>query len=90
MFESDTGSANVNVLSDWSEVAVYGGGSVQENSIPMTLSAPTLANLEIYDTYTYYMVPMVQFDVYPGSDILDALGCFCGLHFKSPLCTKSL
>ena len=73
MFESDTGSANVNVLSDWSEVAVYGRGSVQENSIPMTLSAPTLANLEIYDTYTYYMVPMVQFDVYPGSDILDAL-----------------
>ena len=61
------------VFSDWSEVAVYGGNSTQENNIPMTLSAPVIANLEIYDYNSYSGYPYVRFDSYPGADILSAL-----------------
>ena len=61
------------VFSDWSETAVYGAGNVQENNIPMTLSAPVIANLEIYDYSTYSGYPYVRFDSYPGADILSAM-----------------
>ncbi len=61
------------VLSDWSAVATYGGGNVPENNIPMTLSAPMISDLEIYDPNSYYGYPNVQFNSYPAEDILSAM-----------------
>ena len=61
------------VSSDWSQTAVYGGGSLPENTVPMTLSAPVIDNQEIYNTDTYYGSPETRFEVYHGEDIIDAL-----------------
>lgn len=60
------------VFSDWSAVATYGGGNISENNLPMSLSAPTISNLEIYDTSSYGD-PYVQFDSYPAEDVVSAM-----------------
>ena len=72
-FTSSDYSDMPKVISHWSETAVYGEGSVQENNVPMTLSAPNIANLEIYDYNSYSGYPYVRFDSYPHEDILSAM-----------------
>ena len=60
------------VFSDWSAVATYGGGNIPENNVPMSLSAPTISDLEIYDTSSYGD-PYVQFNSYPNDDVVSAM-----------------
>ena len=60
------------VFSDWSSVATYGVGNIPENNVPMSLSAPTISNLEIYDTSSYGY-PCVRFDSYPAEDVVSAM-----------------
>ena len=60
------------VFSDWSAVVTYGGGNIPENNVPMSLSAPTISDLEIYDTSSYGD-PYVQFNSYPNDDVVSAM-----------------
>ena len=60
------------VFSDWSAVATYGGESIPENNAPMSLSAPTISDLEIYDTSSYGD-PYVRFNSYPNDDVVSAM-----------------
>ena len=61
------------VLSDWSEVAVYGKGNAVTNTAPSALSAPIIENLEIYNYSKDEGHPEARFDLIMGEDILDAL-----------------
>lgn len=61
------------ILSDWSDTAVYGQGSIAESSAPSSLNAPVIANGMIYDTDSSYQTPQVCFDVYPDSSVTDAM-----------------
>ncbi len=70
---SDSSYNVTKVFSEWSNVAVYGQGNETVSTAPTTLSAPTLENLEIYDTYDYYGSPMARFDLYPAEDVISAM-----------------
>ncbi len=64
---------NQKVFSDWSDTAVYGQGNKTESAAPMTLSAPVLSDLEIYDIDSYYGSPEARFIVSPTEDVLAAM-----------------
>lgn len=61
------------VLSDWSNVAVYGQGNATTSIALTSLSAPVIANLEEYEFDSYCGYPQCWFDIYPSEDIVDAL-----------------
>ncbi len=61
------------ILSDWSDTAVYGQGSIAESSAPLSLNAPVIANGEIYDTDSSYQTPQVCFDVFPDASVTDTM-----------------
>lgn len=60
------------ILSSWSTEATYGKGSRVDSTAPGSLSAPVLANLEIYDT-NGDKSPATSFDVLHTADILAAM-----------------
>ncbi len=61
------------ILSDWSEPTSYGKGEQVVSTAPSSLSAPTLADLEIDGIYAYYGAPTTVFNVYPGADVIAAM-----------------
>jgi len=69
----DANSQYTVVLSDWSAVATYGQGNVATSTVPSSLSAPTIENLEIYGYDSYDGYPEARFDLVAGSDIQAAL-----------------